>query len=692
VASVAVACLGASCGAGLVGGASAASSGGSTDPEGARLDLDGSLPVLSLTQFEEPTRVNQDIPGAILAEPSDKLVLQFSKAIESSVSTSDFIVEIKRPGGDFIPVEVVDARATSSRAVEVTLDGDTLHNSLYRLRVDGLMSSGGAVGVPRTTAYFVVRDGEWQAPEFISTAGGGHSGGVTIAGDLEHYSTLETFDDIDDGKAWGAWTLSAEFGAPWLVPDLVYARVAVGAEERGLQPQTGSLTAFDEVGLIRINESHPQGPQSVNKSNYLRAAVGLYLDDTFPEEVRGFQFGPTVTVTSRDDVTGLVDRPGAAFGPATDHFSFNGLYAADGRSVAATFWGLTELDGANKYTKEKVYANTALAAPFTSLDTTDWAVWDPATELSDPAEDHNSWPLLRKLPGDSAVAMWWSGASLEDVLEGNIQKYWLSTWTASGGWTAAVDVSPSGATGSLGMITDLRSTIGSNGMEVVVFSRTATGPAVAHLDLATLTWGPESRPMGASNIPVSPTFADFDSAANEGRYRNFLGAVRRTTPKATPIGNGEFIVRWVGNQSGGQSGLFASVYKPAAPAASQWDVPVDLSDFATIDPLDQVESAIDLLVDTNGWATLIYREREMPGVNTSPFQVYALRANLAVNNAGASAFATGLEPVQISADGTDVSFPSASNVHSSGAFSLVWTFQSPGTGGSGAASALSRFQ
>ena len=697
-AALTVVSLSASCGVGLAGGASAASSGGDAELEGVNLDLGASLPVLSLTQFQEPTRANEMIPGAVPAEPSNKLTLQFSGGIESDFSTSAIRVEIKRPGGAFIPVSVVDATATSSRTVEVTLDGDTLHNSLYRVRVAGLMSSANPVQVPTTNAYFVVRDGEWRAPEFLTTAGGGHSGGVTIAGDLEHYSTLETFDDLKEiqggalvttGKTWSATLLASEFGDPWLFSSAMYRRNARDMDqESGLQPQTGSLVGFDEVGLIRIHESHPRGPESVNKSSYLRVAVGLYLDDPVPEQLHGYQFGPIVTIDSKDDVTGLVDRPGAAFGPTTDHFSFNGTYAADGRSVAATFWGMTELDGNNEFTRQKVYANTAIAAPFTgSLDSIDWAVWGPATELSDPTEDHNSWPTLRQLPDGSAVAMWWSGATLQDVLDGNIAKYWLSRWTASSGWGAAVDVSPSAPTGPLGMITDLRSVVGPNGNELVVFSRSATGPAVTHLDLTSMTWGLESKPVGTTTIPASPMFADFSALAAEGRYRNLLGDIRRTTPKATPIGNGEFIVRWVDSQSGTQSGLYASIYRPAQVGALAWDTPVDLTSAVVIDPMDPVEAAVDLLVDRNGWATLIYREREDPSVLTSNFQVFARRANLAVNNAGASAFVTTppLEPVMISTPNTDVSFPSASNVHSSGAFSLVWTVDN-------AASSLARFQ
>ena len=699
-AALAACSLSASCGVGLAGGASAASSGGDSEPEGVSLDPGASFPILSLTQFQEPREANAEVPGAILAEPSNKLTLEFSGGIQSNFSSNAISVDIKRPGGSFIPVDVVDMRATSSRTVEVTLDGDTLHNSLYRVRVEGLMSSANPIQVPTTNAFFVVRDGEWQPPEFISLSGGGLSGGVTIAGDLEHYSTIEVYDTPEPGppddKFWETWILSADFGDPWLVPDRIYERIASGADENDLQPQTGSLVGFSEVGLIRIHESNPRGPESVNRSSYLRAAVGLYLDESFPEDVRGFQFGPTVSVTSRDDVTGLVDRPGAAFGPTTDHFSFNGTFAADGRSVAASFWGLTELDGNNEYTKQKVYANMATAAPFTgSLDAIDWAVWDPATELSDPAEDHNSWPTIRQLPDGSAIAMWWSAASLQDVLEGNITKYWLASWSAAAGWSAPVDASPAGTPASqLGMITDLRAVETAAGTELIVFSRSTTGPAVTHLDLATMTWGPESKPAGMTTIPVSPTFPAFSALAAEGRYRNLLGDVRRTTPKATPIGNGEFIVRWIDNQSGSQSGIFASVYDSASSGTQAWDVPVDLTTFVTIDPTDPVESAVDLLVDRNGWATLIYRERQSPGTPTSPFHVFARRANLAVNNAGASAFATSTTPpIRISDEDTTVSFPSASNVHTSGAFSLVWSFQSTGgSGGNGLASALSRFQ
>ncbi len=695
VASVAIAALGASCGAGLAGGASAASSGDDPQPEGARLDLDGSLPVLSLTQFQEPTRANEVIPGAVPAEPSNKLVLQFSDAIQGNFSSNAIGVEIKRPGGAFIPVEVVEARAMGSNAVEVTLSGDTLHNSLYRVRVAGLMSSGGAVQVPTTNAYFVVRDGEWQQPEFITASGGGFSGGVTIAGDLEHYSTLESYENYEDspsgqGKVWGAYLLSAEFGSPWLSPPQVYGRIAEEPDERGLQPQTGSLVAFDEVGMIRVHESHPLGPESINKSSYLRVAVGPYLDSSFSEDVRGYQFGPTVEVTSKDDPTGLVDRPGAAFGPTTDHFSFNGTFAADGRNVAASFWALTELDGNNEYTKAKVYANAASVAPFNvgdSLSSIDWAVWDPAVELSDPGEDFNSWPLLRQLPDGRAIAMWWSASSLQNVLEGTIEKYWLTSWSATGGWSPAVDVSPS-TTGPLGMITDLRYVAGPNGTELVVFSRSLTGPAATHLDLTSMTWGIESRPMGTTSIPESPTFANFSTRAAEGRYRNLLGDIRRTTPKATSIGNGEFIVRWIDSQSGG---IFASIYKPATTTGMSWDTPVDLTMVPVIDPTDPVESAVDLLVDTNGWATLIYRQRQTPGMASSPFEVYARRANLAVNSAGASAFATASTEVRVSREGDSVSFPSASNVHSSGAFSVVWSFQSQSSG-SGVGSSLARFR
>ncbi|MEM8712680.1 MAG: hypothetical protein AAGG01_17145, partial [Planctomycetota bacterium] len=593
------------------------------------------------------------------------------------------------------------------------LSSSTLHSSLYSVATPGVRTAAGLPIGGSSSSFFVVRAGTWSAAESITT-GGAAAGGVTIADDLSLYATIEAhrFVDNPDRVVWSNSITAARFGNPWLFPTPLYMRTSTGPEY-GVQLQTSRLGLTDHVGFFRIGEGDPNEGQATNFENILRVPVGVR------DSVYGLQFGPTQTIQGLSDGIARVDNamapdPGNGIpgneddlGVGQPHFSFNPLIAAKDRDVGAVFWAISRAElepgstGLYAFTRQRVYANalTAGLPPANPADVT-WADWGPSATLSDESVEHNSWPLMATDDDGAAYALWWSATTTEGLFADEVDRYWLSTWTPGGDWTAAVDVTPSGEAGTLPAITDLKviePAVGSGqSRRLLVLAREDGEPSARMFDLSTGSFaGPSTRPNRvASSDPdfvvfQRPTASDYTDRPQGGlQYGNRIrSGIGRMTPKAASLGANDFLVRWTDvSGAGGQPvRVIAAMY--CADQPSPWGASQDLTPVANVNTTDPSTASIDLAVDGNGWATLMFTEMEASGVR----RLKARRTNL---------FVTGLDGLMdpsiptttIGPDLFDVSSPSLSNIHSSGAVVVSWVYRYLSPNSDVLGSAASRFQ
>ncbi|QDV04587.1 hypothetical protein Poly30_00780 [Planctomycetes bacterium Poly30] len=676
------------CGLGLAGGASAASGGGDGggDLEQVSLLISESTPKLSRTPLTEPTTSPAMLPdGTLVAEPGEKITLMFSGAIDQSLTPADFRVQIKRPMEAFVDVPIERVSYPSSRSLDLELADQTVHNSVYRVLASRLRSAAGLAITGGSTTYFLVRDGKWADPELI-TSGTDEIGGVTVTPDLNLYATLEGsyFQASSNGIFWFHSLLSSRFGGPWQFPITINTRLSAGSEY-GVQPQTGRLDFTDELGWFRIAEGDPNEGRADAFRMILRAPVG-YLTP-----MDGLQFGDPVMITSQADSKGRIDLPRAGVsdelgGP---HFSFNPALVSKHHDLGAAFWALSEptdvTPSRNEFEHQKVYANSTSVAPYTAGGVIQWHDWDPATRLSADGENHNSWPVVTETPDGGAIAMWWSAATTVGLFDELVDRYWIAEWIPGAGWQPTVDVTPSGESGNLPALTDIkvvRRGVGASATDhVVVFTRRAGQPSARQLDLASFSWTapmapsptvPGGTPYTVYQTPVWDDYVARDANQTIGYGFQLRPRVGRMTPQARSTGGNAFLVQWVERldpNMASDTRLVVAEYR--ADEALPWGPPEDLSGVSVIDTDDPENSFVNLTVDQNGWATLFVRQVDAAnGLG----RIYAKRTNLPSN--GVSGLSNQTIPGEpITPEGFDASFPSISNVHPSGALAVSWQFR-----------------